>query len=138
VTSLLHLEWRVNGVRALRRLGIESVVDLDKFDHRRLGLIIRNRQDGTKSRVATPFDKRAGSTLILGHSANTAPMAAFPDSARRHLLQVPFGASVSGGKNPVPNSKRVGMGDRSGCCKRAAVAQTHQSAGNPARTGESF
>jgi hypothetical protein len=30
-----------------------------------------------------------------------------------------FGASVSGDKNPVPNSKRVGMGDCSGCCKRA-------------------
>ena len=45
-------------------------------------------------------------------------------------LQVSFCASVSGGKNPVPNSKRVGMGDRSGCCKRAAVAQTHQPAGN--------
>ena len=30
-------------------------------------------------------------------------------------LQVPFGASVSGGKNPVPNSKRAGLrGDRAG------------------------
>src|SRR6516225_11526479 len=28
----------------------------------------------------------------------------FPVSAQRHRLQVPFGASVSGGKNPVPNS----------------------------------
>jgi hypothetical protein len=79
VTSLLHLEWRVKGVRALRRLGIESVVDLGKFDHRlfwadrlrlvdisskRLGLIIRNRIDGTKSRVATQFDKQAGNTLL--------------------------------------------------------------------------
>jgi hypothetical protein len=37
-------------------------------------------------------------------------------SLRRELgLQVPFGASVSGGKNPVPNSKRVGVGDRPGC-----------------------
>ena len=59
---------RANLVRALRRLGIESVVDFDKFDRRRfwadrlrlvhisperLGLIIRNRQDGIKSRVAT-------------------------------------------------------------------------------------
>jgi hypothetical protein len=63
----------------LRRLGIESVVDLDKFDHRRfwahrlrlvdisserLGLIIRNRNDGTKSRVATSDDKRTGSALL--------------------------------------------------------------------------
>ena len=28
----------------------------------------------------------------------------FPVSARRHRLQAPFGAPVSGGKNPVPNS----------------------------------
>jgi len=79
VTPLLHLEWRANGVRALRRLGTESVVDLDKFDHsrfwaprlhlvdissERLALIIRNRNHGTKSRVATSFDKRTGSVLL--------------------------------------------------------------------------
>ena len=29
----------------------------------------------------------------------------FPVSARRHRLQAPFGVPVSGGKNPVPNSK---------------------------------
>jgi hypothetical protein len=28
-------------------------------------------------------------------------------SAKRYRLQVPFCASVSGGKNPVPNSNRV-------------------------------
>ena len=33
----------------------------------------------------------------------------FPVSARRHRLQAPFGAPVSGGKNPVPNSKRAGL-----------------------------
>ena len=32
----------------------------------------------------------------------------FPVSARRHRLQAPLGAPVSGGKNPVPNSKRAG------------------------------
>ena len=31
----------------------------------------------------------------------------FPVSARRHRLQAPLGAPVSGGKNPVPNSKRT-------------------------------
>ena len=37
----------------------------------------------------------------------------FPVSARRHRLQAPFGAPVSEGKNPVPNSKRAGLrGDR--------------------------
>ena len=34
----------------------------------------------------------------------------FPVSAQRYRLQVRFSVSVSGGKNPVPNSKRVGMG----------------------------
>ena len=29
----------------------------------------------------------------------------------------------------VPNSKRVAMGDRSGCCKRAAVAMANHSLG---------
>jgi len=33
----------------------------------------------------------------------------FPVSARRHRLQVPFEAPVSGGKNPVPNSNRAGL-----------------------------
>ena len=31
----------------------------------------------------------------------------FPVSARRHRLQAPFGAPVSGGENPAPNSKRA-------------------------------
>ena len=40
----------------------------------------------------------------------------FPVSARRHRLQAPFGAPVSGGKNPVPNStsqESAGGGDGS-------------------------
>jgi hypothetical protein len=32
----------------------------------------------------------------------------FPVSVRRYRLQVAFGAPVSGGENPVPNSNRVG------------------------------
>ena len=31
----------------------------------------------------------------------------FPVSARRHRLRAPFGAPVSGGQNPVPNSNRA-------------------------------
>ena len=33
----------------------------------------------------------------------------FPVSARRHRLQAPFGAPVSEGKNPVPNSNWAGL-----------------------------
>jgi hypothetical protein len=32
-----------------------------------------------------------------------------PVSAGRHRLQAPFGAPVSGCKNPVPNSKKAGL-----------------------------
>jgi hypothetical protein len=39
----------------------------------------------------------------------------FPVSALRHRLRALFRAPVSGGKNPVPNSKKAGLrGDRAG------------------------
>ena len=48
----------------------------------------------------------------------------FPISARRHRLQAPFGAPVSGGKNPVPNLKRAALrGDRAG---DGRVQMTHR------------
>jgi hypothetical protein len=79
VLPVLHIEWRVNGIRSLRRLGIQSVADLDKFDFRRfwarhlllvdlapetLGRLVRNRLEGTKSRTSTQQDRRAGSSLL--------------------------------------------------------------------------
>ena len=84
---------RANLVRALRRLGIESVVDLDKFDHRRfwadrlrlvhisperLGLIIRNRQDGTKSRVATSL---VGASDLTRPASGISPPPCFNPNA---------------------------------------------------------
>ncbi len=62
----LHVEWKANGVRAVRGTGIHSPADLANFDHRtfwqerlrlvdvdpeRLGRLIRNRHDGGKSRT---------------------------------------------------------------------------------------
>jgi hypothetical protein len=63
--NCLHLEWRLNGLKAVRAAGIESGQDVPKFDHRafwqkrmlfctvdrrRLGLQIRNRLMGTSRR----------------------------------------------------------------------------------------
>jgi hypothetical protein len=79
VLPVLHLEWRVNGVRSLRRLGIHSVADLDTFDHnsfwanrlllvdispQRAGRLVRNRIEGTKSRTSSLDDRREGSILL--------------------------------------------------------------------------
>jgi hypothetical protein len=33
VAPLLHMEWRANGIKAVRSLGIHSAADLYKFDH---------------------------------------------------------------------------------------------------------
>ena len=63
----LHLEWRLNGLKAVRSAGIESGQDLLEFDHRqfwqkrlllyevdcqRLGRLIRNCLSGKRSRVS--------------------------------------------------------------------------------------
>ena len=44
----------------------------------------------------------------------------FPVSAQRYRLQVPFGASVSDDKNPVPNAERAGRGKTSNLPARAS------------------
>lgn len=65
--NCLHLEWHLNGSRAVQRAGIKSGRDLLEFDHRlfwqkrlllyrvdpeRLGRLIRNRSQGKKSRTS--------------------------------------------------------------------------------------
>jgi hypothetical protein len=64
---VLHVEWRLNGLQALRRAGITSGQDLLEFNHRqfwqkrlllyevdcqRLGRLIRNCLSGKRSRVS--------------------------------------------------------------------------------------
>ena len=64
---VLHLEWRLNGLKAMRRAGIRSGQDLVEFNHRqfwktrllfydvdrrRLGRLIRNRKSGKRSKLA--------------------------------------------------------------------------------------
>jgi hypothetical protein len=78
----LHLEWHLNGLRAVRRAGIESGQDLVDFDHRsfwdprlllfdvdieRLGRLVRNQSTGKKSRASGSnyfTDRRTGHTLM--------------------------------------------------------------------------
>jgi hypothetical protein len=64
--NCLHLEWRLNGLKAVRAVGIESGQDLLEFDHRafwqkrlllytvnrqRLGRLLRNRVTGKRRRT---------------------------------------------------------------------------------------
>jgi hypothetical protein len=71
----LHLEWRAKGWRAVQRTGIRCAADLLRFDHRRfwqrrfrlvdidperLGRLIRNRADGTRSRDTLHSDASIG------------------------------------------------------------------------------
>jgi hypothetical protein len=66
--NCLHLEWRLNGVKAVRGIGINAGSDLLEFDHRefwqkrlllftadkeRLGRLINNHRDGRRSRKST-------------------------------------------------------------------------------------
>jgi hypothetical protein len=71
--NCLHVEWRLNGLRAIRAAGIKSGQDLLEFDHRafwqdrlrlymvnrrKLGRLLRNRLNGTRRR--TPEILRRG------------------------------------------------------------------------------
>jgi hypothetical protein len=82
--NCVHIESRVSSPRAIHAAGIESGQDLPEFDHRafwkkrlllyavdrrRLGLLIRNRQMGTKRRSVGWMDSRAGEVYF--HSYDT-------------------------------------------------------------------
>jgi hypothetical protein len=84
----LHLEWRLNRLKAVRAAGIESGGDLPNFNHRafwqkrlqlrdvdrrRLGRLVRNRTNGTKRRTCeiersgqytVNLDGRTGDVLV--------------------------------------------------------------------------
>jgi hypothetical protein len=77
--DVLHLEWRAIGVDAVRRAGISSGQDLLNFDHRkfwekrlllldttpeRIGLYLRNRRQGTRSRMPNRLDERQGTVVL--------------------------------------------------------------------------
>lgn len=74
-----HIEWRANGLRAVRNAGIRVGQDLVAFDHRgfwakrlllarpvpsRLGRLVRNSRMGTKRRTSDYWDDRTGAALV--------------------------------------------------------------------------
>lgn len=85
VAPVLHLEWRANGRRAVRSIGIDQPADLLCFDHRafwvyrlllqsisaqRLGRLYRNYRNGTKSRISTNVDGQYGEILLRASGRN--------------------------------------------------------------------
>jgi hypothetical protein len=104
VAPLLHVEWRANGIKAVRSLRIHSAADLSKFNHtsfwdyrlllldispERLGRIIRNRREGTKSRASTPIDRRVGNVLIKRHETIQQLLDQYGSPIRRISEQIP-------------------------------------------------
>jgi hypothetical protein len=77
--NVLHLEWRSRGINAVQSAGILYGKDLLGFDHRgfwekrlqlldttpeRIGLYLRNRRQGTRSRTVTRLDARQGTVVL--------------------------------------------------------------------------
>jgi len=112
----LHVEWRANGLKAVRATGIHRTADLLTFDHyefwrrrlllykvdsERLGRMIRNKAKGTKrtkpekttSRRVMPFndDLRVGETIRIAYETAQQVAARFaPDlRVRRALTRIP-------------------------------------------------
>jgi hypothetical protein len=101
---LLHVEWRANGIKAVRSLGIHSASDLYDFDHtsfwghrllllniispERLARLIRNQRDGTKSRTSTPIDRRFGNALIRYYQTTQQLLDRFGSPVRRSKSQM--------------------------------------------------
>jgi len=117
--NCLHLEWRLNALKSVRRVGIESGQDLLKFDHRqfwqerlllftadkeRLGRLIRNQVNGTKRRTseietiskhfAINLDKRTGDVHIQSHDTIQELIDELGPSYRIHRALVPISNEV--------------------------------------------
>jgi hypothetical protein len=75
----LHLEWRANGVDAVRAAGIIRPSNVFRYNHRhfwerrmllyaiddgRLGRLIRNRTEDTRSHIITEADRERGAYII--------------------------------------------------------------------------
>jgi hypothetical protein len=110
----LHLEWRLSGLKAVRRARIGSGQDLVMFNHRhfwekrlllfdvdreRLGRLIRNSLDGTRRRKSgleriggslINFDKRTGDVNVRAHWTIQGLIDELPRSyrVRRALIRI--------------------------------------------------
>jgi hypothetical protein len=114
--NCLHLEWRLNQLKAVRRVGIESGQDLLEFDHRqfwkerlllftvnkeRLGRLINNHIEGRRSRSSRMVgvgehykinrDERTGDVYIRSHSTVQELIDELRSSCRicRALVSIP-------------------------------------------------
>jgi hypothetical protein len=80
---ILHVEWRATSGAAMRSAGIASAADLVRFSHRefwarrlllcdvdveRLGRLVRNHSEGTRSKSPTKQDRRGGLTILQAHA----------------------------------------------------------------------
>ena len=112
--ACLHLEWCLNGLKAVRSAGIESGQDLLEFSHRRfwekrlllykidrrrLGRLIRNRVTGKRSRVSEikqtggfkiSIDGRTGEVHARGYDTIQELIDRFKASNRIHRALLPI------------------------------------------------
>jgi hypothetical protein len=116
--NCLHLEWRLNRLKAVRRAGIETGRDLLEFDHRqfwqerlllftadkeRLGRLIRNQLNGRKSRMSRieqvgnykiNIDKRTGDVHIRSRDTIQELIDQLGPTYRIHRALVPISSEV--------------------------------------------
>jgi hypothetical protein len=114
----LHLEWRLKGLAAVRRAGIESGRDLPGFDHRgfwqkrlqfydvdrrRLGRMINNRNSGKKRRAhaikqigqfSINLDGRTGEVFARSFETIQELIDHFKSSHKIHRVLVPIPTDV--------------------------------------------
>jgi hypothetical protein len=110
--NCLHLEWRLNRLKAMRSAGIELGLDLIGFDHRqfwkkrmllftadqeRLGRLIRNRANGRRSRKSKvePYgewwmNSRTGGVYLRSRDTIQELIDEFGKSCRIHRASVPI------------------------------------------------
>jgi hypothetical protein len=112
--NCLHLEWRLNRLRAVRSAGIKSGLDLLKFnrrqfwqkrlrlydiDRRRLGRLITNRVRGKKSRASkidqtgryrVSIDGRTGEVYVRSYDTVQELIDKLKSSYRVHRVLVPI------------------------------------------------
>ena len=133
--NCLHIEWRLNNLRAVQSAGIRSGKELLKFNHyqfwkkrmllvyidpERLGRLIRNRVNGTKSRTAVigkvgnrmvNLDRKSGGVILraYGTMQELLDQCGAPLRLRRILRIIPNDAFLPldmNGRSRVVYNKR--------------------------------
>ena len=116
--NCLHLEWRLNGLKTVRGVGIQSGHDLPEFDHRqfwqkrlllfaadkeRLGRLINNQLKGRKSRISKTetrgryrinIDQRMGDVHVRARETVQELIDDLGPSYRIHRALIPISNEV--------------------------------------------